>query len=68
VSEPAAIDEKPASDRIEETPMPTRDRHVDTEHIARKAYERFEARGCEPGFDQQDCLDSERKLTLGGTE
>jgi hypothetical protein len=39
---------------------------VDTERIARRAYERFEERGREHGRDLEDWLEAEREL-LGST-
>ncbi|MCM8794692.1 MAG: DUF2934 domain-containing protein [Candidatus Omnitrophica bacterium] len=35
---------------------------VSREAIARRAYEKFLARGCQHGFDQQDWLEAEREL------
>jgi hypothetical protein len=35
---------------------------LDSEQIARRAYERFEARGREHGHDQEDWFDAEEEL------
>jgi hypothetical protein len=35
---------------------------LDSELVARRAYERFEARGREPGRDQEDWFNAEREL------
>jgi hypothetical protein len=41
-------------------------RTIDWEQIARRAYERFEARGREHGRDQEDWFTAEQELLRGG--
>ncbi len=40
-------------------------REIDREEIARRAYQRYEQRGREPGHDQEDWFDAERELRGG---
>ena len=40
-------------------------RGIDRDAIARRAYERFEKRGRQPGHDQEDWLEAERELKQG---
>jgi hypothetical protein len=35
---------------------------IDRERIARRAYERYQARGAEPGRDQEDWFEAEREM------
>ncbi len=41
---------------------------IDHEHVARRAYERFEARGGEHGRDQEDWLQAERDVAGRASE
>ena len=41
-------------------------RPISREEIARRAYERYEKRGRQPGRDQDDWLHAERELKGGG--
>ena len=36
--------------------------HISQETIAKRAYEKYVARGCEPGFEQQDWYEAEQEL------
>ena len=40
--------------------------HISHDAIAKRAYEKYVARGCEPGFEQQDWLDAEQELAGDG--
>ena len=36
--------------------------HISQEAIAKRAYEKYVARGCEPGSEQQDWFEAEQEL------
>ncbi len=40
---------------------------VDVGEVARRAYERYQARGCEPGHDVEDWLEAEQELQGAAT-
>ena len=43
--------------------------HITQEAVAKRAYEKYVARGCQPGLEQQDWFEAEQELfTEGGTD
>ena len=52
------VELQPRDGRIESE----RRNDVDRDDIARRAYERFEARGKEHGYDQEDWFEAEREV------
>jgi hypothetical protein len=48
--------------RTDKVPSGVGEQTVETDAIARRAYERFEQRGREHGHDVEDWLDAEREL------
>ena len=40
--------------------------HITQEAVARRAYEKYVARGCQPGFEQQDWFEAEHELLAEG--
>jgi Protein of unknown function (DUF2934) len=53
---------QPPGDKSARAAAPRASRELDSEQIARRAYERFEARGGEHGRDQEDWFNAEQEL------
>ena len=53
---------QPAADKSVRAAAPRASRELDSAQIARRAYERFEARGGEHGRDQEDWFNAEQEL------
>jgi hypothetical protein len=53
---------QPAPDRSTRGGAALEPRALDADQVARRAYERFEARGGEHGRDQEDWFDAEQEL------
>jgi DnaJ-domain-containing protein 1 len=54
--------EVPEAQNVTGARLAEQDRNGLEERIARRAYERYEARGREPGLDQDDWFQAEREL------
>ena len=54
---------QPAAERSTRAATTRERRPLDWEQIARRAYERFEARGGEHGRDQEDWFNAEQELS-----
>ena len=53
---------QPAPDKSRRAAVQRDGREIERDQIARRAYERFEARGGEHGHDQEDWFNAEQEL------